>query len=142
MDYFINLGAVLKITAFILSSLILLQSVVFSSTAVVEVVSFVEHYQYHKQSDADSFFEFVSLHYGDLKSQHQKSHPEEHQEHQQLPLHNLNSGSVLLLAVTFNSSYDNVIEFTCIDRYVNNFRYTHGSSSFNPLDLLQPPRIA
>jgi hypothetical protein len=131
---------VLRISAFILSSLILLQSVVFSSTAVVEVASFIEHYNFHKQTEDDSFIEFVSLHYGDLKNQHQNDHPEHH-DHQQLPLHNFTSSTILFVA-TIDTTYENDLEFSLYDSYLNNFRYTPGSSSFNPLDLIQPPRIA
>ncbi len=131
----------LRISAFILSSLILIQSVVFSSTAVIEIASFVEHYNYHKQTEDDSLVEFVSLHYGELKNQHKKDHPEEHQDHQQLPLHNSNS-TTILLALSLNSIDGNIFEISAFDSYLNNFRYTHGSSSFNPLDLLQPPRLA
>ncbi|NVJ62870.1 MAG: hypothetical protein HWD84_01450 [Flavobacteriaceae bacterium] len=130
----------LKITAFILSSVILLQSVTFSSSAIVEIASFIEHYNYHKLTKDDSFVEFVSLHYGDLKAKHTQDHPEEHKDHQQLPLNNLHSTSILYVNCIDSSIY-NLSEFNHLDSYLNNFRYTPGSSSFNPLDLIQPPRI-
>ncbi len=131
----------LRITAFILSSVILLQSVTFSSSALVEILSFIEHYNYHKLTNDDSFVEFVSLHYGDLKAKHTQDHPEEHKDHQQLPLNNLHSTSILYVSCIDFSSY-NLLDINLLDFYLNNFRYTPGSSSFNPLDLIQPPRIA
>lgn len=131
----------LRITAFILSSVILLQSVTFSSSALVEILSFIEHYNYHKLTNDDSFVEFVSLHYGDLKAKHTQDHPEEHKDHQQLPLNNLHSTSILYVSCIDFSSY-NLLDINLLDSYLNNFRYTPGSSSFNPLDLIQPPRIA
>jgi len=132
---------VLRLTAFILSSVILLQSVTFSSSAIVEIASFIEHYNYHKLTNDDSFVEFVSLHYGDLKAKHTQDHPEEHKDHQQLPLNNLHSTSILYVSCIDFSSY-NLLDINLLDSYLNNFRYTPGSSSFNPLDLIQPPRIA
>lgn len=131
----------LKITAFILSSVILLQSVTFSSSAIEEIASFVEHYNFHKLTKDDSFVEFVSLHYGELRTKHSQDHPEEHKDHQQLPLNNLHSSTILYVNC-FDSSYYNLLEFNHLDSYLNNFRYTPGSSSYNPLDLIQPPRIA
>lgn len=131
----------LRITAFILSSVILLQSVTFSSSALVEIASFIEHYNYHKLTNDDSFVEFVSLHYGDLKAKHTQDHPEEHKDHQQLPLNNLHSTSILYVSCIDFPSY-NLLDINLLDSYLNNFRYTPGSSSFNPLDLIQPPRLA
>ncbi len=89
----------------------------------------------------DSFVEFVSLHYGDLKAKHTQDHPEEHKDHQQLPLNNLHSTSILYVSCIDFYSY-NLLDINLLDSYLNNFRYTPGSTSFNPLDLIQPPRIA
>lgn len=140
MEYFIKLGAVLRLSAFILSSLILLQSVVFSTTAIVEIASFMEHYSFHKQTQDDSLVEFVSLHYGELKDQHHNDHPE-HQDHQQLPLQNFSNPTILFVTTIDITNY-NTSGIALFDTYLNNFRYTPGSSSYNPLDLLQPPRSA
>ena len=131
----------LKISAIILSSVILIQSITFSSTAIVEIADFVEHYNFHKQTQDDSLVEFFSKHYGELKAQHSQDHPTEHNDHQKLPLHNLGSSSILFAGL-FDSSFENSLEFDFSSSYLNNFRYTCGVSSFNPLDLLQPPRIA
>lgn len=130
----------LKLSALILSSVILLQSVIFSSSAVVEVANFIEHYSFHKQTQDDSFVEFVSKHYGDLKNQHNQDHPSEHQKHQQLPFNNINSTSHIFIGI-IDFPFENSLVFESSSDYLNNFRYTDGVSTFNPLDLLQPPRI-
>jgi len=131
---------VLKLSALILSTVILLQSITFSTSAIVEIANFVEHYNLHKQTQHDSFVEFISKHYGDMKNQHNKDQSSKHHNHQRLPFNNSNATHLFVGVIDINFDYELVVDRS-LD-YLTNFRYTDGVSTYNPLDLIQPPRIA
>lgn len=71
----------LRLTAILLSSLILLQNFHLGISDLVRLDELLEHARYHQEQYGDSFATFLAKHYGDQK----KDHDREHQEHEQLP---------------------------------------------------------
>ena len=69
----------------VLSSLILLQSLNIHLNDLVEIDALIEHYGYHNKTYGDTFLEFVSKHYGELKTEHNQKHQEEQSDHEKLP---------------------------------------------------------
>lgn len=75
----------LRLTAILLSSLMLLQSYHLGIADLAQLDELMEHARFHEQAYGDSFLTFLAKHYGDQKQEHER----EHQEHEQLPFQQL-----------------------------------------------------
>lgn len=123
-----------KLTAIILSFLLLGQSIQISATDVLQLDDLYMHTIEHYQKTGDSLIEFFSLHYGNQKITHSK----EHSQHQNLPFQQdvdiLNSSIFYLQENSRNSAsivlyLDVQSHFYCLD--------FHSTFEFQP--LIQPP---
>ena len=101
----------------------------------------IEHARFHKQEYGDTFFVFLSKHYGELKAEHSKNHQEEQKDHEQLPFQC--QGHIVVANAFIPAQSDffsndleilNAIEF--------NFHYFNFYSSLYERELLQPPKQA
>ncbi|NNK69014.1 MAG: hypothetical protein HKO96_00950 [Flavobacteriaceae bacterium] len=131
----------MKIMSFLLAGLILVQSVSFSIQELAQLDELVEHARFHKAEYGDNFFVFLSKHYGDQKSQHDRDNQNERQEHDQLPFncqHQLLSSIVFFMhnISLLNGSTDFSAEQQAL------FFYISPVSSFHKKGILQPPRFA
>ena len=106
----------------------------------IQLDEFIEHAQFHHQQYGDNFFVFVSKHYGELKSDHNKAHQEEKQDHEQLPFqHHRHISSIAVLSFgTPNIEDLSAPDFS--DYKLHNFIYQESSSSLYLEGLFQPPR--
>lgn len=77
----------MKLIAFILSSVIFIQSMNIHISDIVNLGELINHAQFHQEEYGDDLFEFFAKHYGELKAEHEKQNPYEHQEHEKLPFH-------------------------------------------------------
>ncbi len=55
---------------------------------IFQLDELVEHAYFHKETHGDDFFTFLSKHYGELKSEHDKNHQDEEKDHKELPFQN------------------------------------------------------
>lgn len=104
---------------------------------IMQVDELIEHAQFHKQEYGDGFFVFLSKHYGELKTEHNKKHQEEQNDHEQLPF----QGQVLSLTVfLLQNSLLEVETLYTVDSTESNFHYRSSFSTLHKKGLLQPPK--
>ena len=63
----------------------LFQSINIDMDDLIQLDELLEHSQFHKEQYGDSFFVFVSKHYGELKAEHSQRHQEQQDDHDELP---------------------------------------------------------
>ena len=128
-----------KIVALSYSFLILVQSVNINIEDLSKFSVLIEHAQFHQEMYGDTFFEFLSEHYGEKKD----SHPNDHKEHEDLPfkkhqhmLCHINGVFIMVPELTFQL---NCHSFQDVPR---NFFYKEPISSFEKPSVFQPPKLA
>ncbi|KAB8154843.1 hypothetical protein EZY14_002875 [Kordia sp. TARA_039_SRF] len=130
----------LKIVTISLSFLIFSQSIGFNVKDVVQLGEFFEHAQYHNEQYGDTLLEFISKHYGALKTEHEEEHHEEREKHEKLPFQQISQVTATVFIVQSTE-----IQFTSIDfselRDVQ-FHYLQSDSSLHSQKHLQPPRLS
>lgn len=125
-----------KIVAFIYSFLILVQSFNINFEDISKLQALMEHAQYHQEVYGDTFFEFLSEHYGDKMVEHQ----DKHSEHQNLPFKDSHH-----MCSHLNTSFLNqtLIFEICSTDFVEipfNFIYKDSFSNFEKPSVFQPPK--
>lgn len=129
----------LKACAIQLAFLILIQGVSLNFGDLVQLDELLEHAQFHKETYGDNFFVFLSKHYGELQTEHNEKHKDEH-EHEKLPL-NHNSGIHALISpfiINHQLIDDLALDFTPENK--NNFYYAFSKSTLFTLGVFEPPR--
>ena len=123
----------------IYSFLILIQSFNINIEDISKFNALLEHSKYHKQMYGDTFFEFLSEHYGNEMA----SHENKHREHQELPfkdhhhlLCHINTPFILTPQVIYVINYQEFTERPVI------FLYKESFSSFEKQSVFQPPKLA
>lgn len=125
-----------KIVAFIYSFLILVQSFNINFEDISKLQALMEHAQYHQEVYGDTFFEFLSEHYGDKMVEHQ----DKHSEHQNLPFKDSHHMCSHLNTTFLNQT---LIFEICSTDFVEipfNFIYKDSSSNFEKPSVFQPPK--
>lgn len=125
-----------KIVAFIYSFLILVQSFNINFEDISKLQALMEHAQYHQEVYGDTFFEFLSEHYGDKMAEHQ----DKHSEHQNLPFKDSHHMCSHLNTTFLNQT---LIFEICSTDFVEipfNFIYKDSSSNFEKPSVFQPPK--
>lgn len=130
----------MRVFSFILSSLIFLQSFQISFEDLIQLDELIEHAKFHKIEHGDNLFVFLSKHYGVEKAMHSDSHPEEQQEHEELPFqcqnHLLTLPAFVLNQVVFNSNL--LLEEEDLK---GAFFYQFSHSKLYASGILQPPQF-
>ncbi len=128
-----------KLVAIFYSFLILVQSFNINAEDLSKLSVLVEHAKFHKDMYGDSFFDFLSEHYGDQKI----SHPDNHKEHEDLPFKNhqhmlclVNSVFILTPELLFQ------LEHQSFKNIPLNFFYKESTSLFEKPSVFQPPKQA
>ena len=129
-----------KLFAISLSFIILVQSAGIGAEDLLQLDELIEHAQFHKQEHGDSFFVFLSKHYGELKVEHSQNHQEEQNDHEQLPFQCQGHVLSIVACLDFDISFINTIEI--VDSSESNFRYVSSISTLHKKGLLQPPKLA
>lgn len=117
-----------------------MQSFGISLNDISQIDEFIEHAQFHNEQYGDSIFVFISKHYGELKTDHEKEHQEEKEDHQQLPFNHNNCSHIPLMMAFLNSFKEELKGLDFSERTETNFYYQEPSSSLHKLGLFQPPR--
>ena len=130
-----------KLFSILLSALVLIQSFNIEADDLMQLDELVEHAQFHKQQYGDTFFDFLSKHYGELKAEHSKNHQEEQSEHEQLPFQCQGHSSTFIAFLQFNST-NHSSGFEVLNSSETNFIYLNLYASLHDEELLQPPRHA
>jgi len=114
------------------------QSASIAASDILQLDELIEHAQFHKQEYGDSFFVFLSKHYGEQKAEHSKNHQEEQKDHEQLPFQYQGHTLILVALIDSENSLFNTIEIA--DSAEFNFHYLSSFSTLHKKGLLQPPR--
>jgi hypothetical protein len=119
-----------------------MQSFNLGPSDILQLDELMEHAQFHKQEYGDSFFVFLSKHYGELKEEHTKNHQEEQHEHEQLPFqcHGHNTSILAFFDIGLHESFDDNMGISISTEA--NFHYLNLYASLNETELLQPPKHA
>ncbi|SRX72937.1 hypothetical protein [Aequorivita antarctica] len=128
------------IIAISLSFLVFFQSVGLGMTDIFLFGRFVEHAEYHSENYGDDFFTFFEKHYGSLKTEHQKNHKEEDQEHEELPFQHISCHHVLtdVVLVPFEIP---ILKAEINTQKSHTFRYQNLYSSLEKFSIFQPPKF-
>ncbi|AXG69822.1 hypothetical protein KORDIASMS9_02050 [Kordia sp. SMS9] len=119
----------------------LLQSIGFKGTDMLQLGEFIEHASYHNEQYGDTFFEFVSKHYGALKVAHDQEHQEERKDHEKLPFQQTSQVTTITIFILNATEISlNFIEF--LESRNGNFHYKPSESSLHSQKLIQPPRLS
>ena len=118
----------------ILSLAISLQSIGASAMHFVQISSLVEHFEMHQTEEDISFAEFLDLHYGSQKANHEN----EHEEHDQLPFQECHHSTTGFYAhlhwpilIPLKRAYESI---------EHNFGYQFMQPTPYTATLLQPPK--
>lgn len=110
-------------------------------TDVFMLNDLVEHAQYHSDEFGDDFFTFFEKHYGDLKTEHQKSHQDQKSQHEKLPFQHSHCNH--LLAEVIVMGYEFPLEKSGVISSANtHFYYQNLYSYLERASIFQPPQLA
>jgi hypothetical protein len=131
-----------RLTSILLSSLMLLQSLNFAVSDLIQLDELLEHATYHRQQFGDSFLTFLSKHYGDQQERHQQDYREEHPDHEQLPFKQIpqHISGHSQFYVPGKLLWENILENG--ESQSHNFYYLSGSPAVHSDGIFQPPRPA
>lgn len=124
-----------KISIFILSFIILFQSLSFDLEDLGKISTFVDHISCH-YDNGDTFTDFIDIHYGTKLGNHEN----EHKEHNELPFKHQHLESHFQFAFVLNfhqypiKSLDDIIES-------NNYIYIESHSKLVIKNVFQPPKV-
>ncbi len=130
-----------RIATILLSISILAQSFNLHIEDAIELSEIVEHAELHKSRYGDSFFVFLSKHYGDLKESHKKQHQEEEREHSHPPLQH-DCSFQMQTAFVLNAFAFSIEDAKGVMQTSTNFYYEDKFSTFEKQKIFQPPRLA
>tara|TARA_R110001592_G_scaffold32168_2_gene112788 strand:+ start:921 stop:1307 length:387 start_codon:yes stop_codon:yes gene_type:complete len=128
----------MKFIGILLTNLILLQSLNIDLESFSKLNVLLEHAQYHQEKYGDSFFEFLSEHYGSNDVLAQKNH----KEHQDLPFkQGINHFNHLVSILEINTTK---IQLKTPNSSFSkkNFFYKESYSESVKQSIFQPPKYA
>lgn len=127
-----------KLFAILFSILILVQSSNIGFEDISKLNVLLEHAQYHQETYGDSFFEFLTEHYGEDMLQHQN----DHEEHEELPFKHKQDCTHIAFDFTANAQFCLHNTNPILIRIPLNFFYKESSSLFEKPSVFQPPKLA
>jgi len=126
-----------RLIVLLLSIVILSESIGFNVLDIAKTGFLIEHAQYHSEKYGDSFWDFMSKHYGMNKA----NHDDETDEHNKLPFQQSN------ICTCIKDIEENTIELTTIltpptveKEKVSFYKNLYASIATN--DIFQPPQAA
>ncbi|WP_340064896.1 hypothetical protein [Ascidiimonas aurantiaca] len=120
---------------------LLFQSGNFGLYDVLRMGELIEHARFHSHQYGDSFFTFLSKHYGSLKKDHEQHHKEEQKDHERLPFnHSFSAHAITFFVVNRHEIPLKKLE-PLTDTDVN-FFYGDHYSFMNWSKVFQPPKHA
>lgn len=138
---FITFTNLSKLFSISFSFIILIQGFGISLGEITQIDEFIEHAQFHSEQYGDNVFVFISKHYGELKTDHDREHQEEKEDHKQLPFqHQSHISSITAFVLNTQKEEFKTPEFS--EFHTHNFYYQAPSSSLHLKGLFQPPRLS
>ncbi|MCK0192122.1 hypothetical protein [Arenibacter sp. F20364] len=128
-----------KLFSITLSLLLLFQSFNLDMVDLAQLDDFLTHAQFHKQKYGDNLFVFISKHYGELKTQHDLEHREEHQDHEELPF-NHHTCSHFASAFVLGGADFTIPKTLQVADIASNFFYQESYCQLEKSDIFQPPK--
>lgn len=127
----------LKISSIFLAVLVLAQSFNLHYGDFLKLDELISHLEFHQEKYGDDIFAFISKHYGEKKSSHDKD-PKDSDDHQRLPFnHNICSDSGQILLIQFDKLS---FELPTKEQHSkSDFYYQNGYSFLEITDVFQPP---
>lgn len=97
--------------------------------------------EYHSENYGDDFLTFFEKHYGSLKTDHQKNHKEEEQEHEELPFQHISCHHLItdVVLVPFDIP---ILKGEINSQQLHTFYYQNLYSSLEKVSVFQPPQFA
>ena len=127
-----------KLFSILFANLILFQSFNIGFDDVSKFNTLLEHASFHQEQYGDSFFEFLTEHYGEEF----KNHSNEHKEHEDLPFkHDQQTCQHVPTIFMLYSTGIELKEYTLVDA-AKTFFYKELHSLFEKPSVFQPPRLA
>lgn len=137
---FINFATDLKITSFILSLIVLVQSFNFDLDDFNKVPNFIKDISCHIE-DGETFTDFITDHYGEFETSHKhKGNLHEHEEHGELPFKHQHADNHFQLVFILNST-NFISEAKNLILKNKNYAYNEPFSNLYLNSFFQPPRI-
>ncbi|MFK5973799.1 MAG: hypothetical protein QM485_11025 [Flavobacteriaceae bacterium] len=134
---------VTKLFSILISLLLLFQSVNMSISDLAQIDELIEHAQFHNEQYGDSFFVFVSKHYGELKAEHSKKHQEEKCDHEDLPFNHNSCTHITSVTTYVLNKFKAEIKSLFFSKTIEaNFYYQGHTSSLHAIGFFQPPRFS
>lgn len=128
-----------KLFSILLSCVILLQSFGMHIDDLVQIDEFIAHAQFHSEQYGDNVLVFISKHYGELKTAHDKEHQEEKEDHEQLPFQH-QSHTTYVMDFNLNFKVPELSTLDVLEFRIFNFHYQAPLSTLHSEGILQPPR--
>ncbi|WP_339658847.1 hypothetical protein [uncultured Polaribacter sp.] len=126
----------MKFIGILLTNLILLQSLNIDLESFSKLNVLLEHAQYHQEKYGDSFFEFLSEHYGSNDVLAQKNH----KEHKDLPFkHTTHNCTHHITDFNFNNTVFEIKSNIVLESKPN-YTYKDSYSFFEKPTVFQPPK--
>lgn len=128
----------IKFTTILLSSLILFQSLNIDLDSFTKVSVLLKHAQFHQEKYGDTFFDFLTEHYGNTDLLAQKNH----KEHEDLPFkQNTHNCSHHITDFNFNNIVFEIKNSIVLESKHTYF-YKESFSYFEKPSVFQPPKNA
>lgn len=131
-----------KLVSITAAFLILIQSFNICISDLVDLTDLIEHARFHSEKYGDSFFVFLSKHYGELEEDHNKQHTEEKKDHEKLPFQHQSHMALLSAFVVKDLQAYQIKPADDIVTSAANFFYQASYSNFEQEGPFQPPRAA
>jgi hypothetical protein len=127
-----------KFITILLSNLILLQSLNVDVESFSKLDVLLEHAQFHQEKYGDSFFEFLSEHYGTQDLLDKK----EHKEHKDLPFkHSTHNCTHHITDFSLSNTLFEIKNNIFLESKPN-YSYRESLSFFEKTSIFQPPKCA
>lgn len=126
-----------RITAILLAGLFLSQTFSYAFEEILKLDEFIEHAQMHSKEYGDSFFTFISKHYGEQK----REHSNDHQEHENLPLNHHSTFHLLVMFID-SREVDVINSLGQKSTVTKNTHYLEYMPELLSTDIFQPPKVS
>lgn len=130
---------VIKLFSISLSFLMLFQSIGITLNDISQIDEIIEHIEFHNEEYGDNFFVFISKHYGELKSDHEKKNHNEKEDHEKLPFQSQSNlvSSTLFTLVSIKTEF---LALSFSEFKKHDFFYNKSFSTIHLDGLFQPPQ--
>lgn len=132
----------IKVVSILLSGMLLVQGLNINIIDIIQLDKLMEHAAFHQEEYGDSFLVFLSKHYGERKTTHERNHQDENHQHEDLPFNHQGCSHHISIAYILQQPLIFVNKFELVFERSNNFYYQLHYNSLCKSGVFQPPRLA